>query len=109
MANEDRLDAAEDADAMFEMNDEVARFDRQRIDGNTGHVLARASNAALATEDLVVREDAQTGLHVARRQDEPAIQHANGQMRGRWRVLAVVQQLVEPLALSLVIAQDDRR
>src|SRR5262249_49914471 len=57
--DEDRLDAAIDADAVLEVHDEIAGLERQRVDRRRGGVPARAADAPLAAEDLVVGENAE--------------------------------------------------
>ena len=80
LADEDRLDAAIDADAVLEMHDVVARLERERIDA-AADVAARAADAPLAPEDLVVGEHAEPALAVRRRQDEAAAERADDERR----------------------------
>ena len=62
LPDEDRLDAAIDPDAMLQMHDVVAVLERQRVERRrAGDVPARAPDAPLAAEDLVVGENAQPG------------------------------------------------
>src|SRR6185369_159945 len=58
LPDEDRLDAAVDADAVLEMDDEVAWLEGERVDA-AADVATRAPDAPLAPEDLVVGEDAE--------------------------------------------------
>ena len=54
------------------------------VERAAAHVAPRAADAALAAEDLVVGEHAQPGRAVAaRRDDESALEHADGERRGR--------------------------
>ena len=79
LAHEHLLDAAIDADAVLEMHHVVARFERgDALERGAGSVAAMATDAPLATEDLVVGEDAKTRLGCARaRHDEAAVHHTH--------------------------------
>ena len=103
LAGRDRLDAAVDADAVLEMHHVVALDQRSRGGGGGGlAVAARTAQAARAAEDLVVGEDPE------RRHDEAAVERADRE-RGPHAASALLQQLLEPLELALVVAQDERR
>src|SRR5439155_10514349 len=81
LADEDRHDAAVDADAVLEVHDVVTLAQRQRLGGDAARIPARASDAPLAPEDLVIGEDTETAP--VRRNEEPALQHSDGQRRRR--------------------------
>ena len=85
LPDEDRLDAAIDADAVLEMHDVVAVLERHRVERRgAADVPARAANAPLAAEDLVIGENAKTGaLAALRRNEKAAIEHADRQRRRR--------------------------
>ena len=61
-------------------------------------IAARAPQPAGTTENFVIGEDAQ------RRHDESAVERANGECRA-----VDIEQLLQPLKLPFVIAQDDGR
>ena len=86
LSDEDRLDAAIDPDAVLEMHDEIARLERDGVERRrAADVPARAANTSLTTEDLVIRENAQTApsRRARARNDEPAVEHADRQRRRR--------------------------
>jgi hypothetical protein len=84
LLDEDRLDPAVDPDAVLEMHDVVATPEcGNRLERDAATVTARPPDAALAAEYLVVGENADTTFGARRRHDEPAIQHADGEGRGR--------------------------
>src|SRR5258708_13119300 len=109
-ANEGRLQPAIDADALLEVPDIVAHFERERIDGIPGRVATGAPDPPLAPKDLVVGEDPEAGSLAMRRDGEASLEHADRESRGRRKpALIVAQQLVEPVTLALVVAENDRR
>ena len=97
-AHRDRLDPAVPADTVLEMDHVVARL--QRPGGRCGRlaVAPRPPQAPRPPEDLMI------GEHAQRRQHEPAVQRSDGQ-RGRLGP----QQLLQPLELSFVVAQNHGR
>jgi len=98
-ADRDRLDPAIQPDPVFEVHHVVSRLQRtgRRRRGRLT-VTPRPPQAACAPKDLVV------GQHAERRQDEPAVERADRQRRG-----LRAEQLLQPLELALVVAQDHRR
>ncbi|HET6582774.1 MAG TPA: hypothetical protein VFG69_04990 [Nannocystaceae bacterium] len=92
---------------MLEVHDVVPRSQGERIDA-PADVPPRATDAPLATKDLVVGEDAQTAIAVARWQEEAATERADDERRRRGVARVFVEQFVEPLALPLVVAENDR-
>ena len=52
---------------------------------------ARAADAPVPAENLVIGEDSKSTT-VGRRHDEPALQHTDGERRGRWHP-AIREQL----------------
>src|SRR5207237_10360450 len=92
----DRLDPAVDPDAVLEMDHEIAAPQGPgRRGGGRLAVAPRAPPPPSPAENLVIGEPSQAGY------DESTVErahHARGPLR--------VQQLVEPLELSLVVAQD---
>jgi hypothetical protein len=97
-AHRDRLQTPIDTDAMLEMDD-IATWrqwpGRRRRD--RGAVAPWTPQPPRASKDLVV------GKHPQRRHDEAAVERADGQCG-----LSGAEQLLEPLELSFVVAQDDR-
>src|SRR6266446_5068140 len=78
LAKENLFDAAINADAVLEVNDVIAGSQRcETLDRSSRRVSPRTTNAALSTEDLVVREDAQTLIVVEWRNDEAAVQYTD--------------------------------
>ena len=71
LPDEDRLDAAIDADAVLEMHDVVAQLESERVDAATD-VPTGAPDAPFAPKDLVVGEHAPTAVGVRWRQDGSA-------------------------------------
>ncbi len=93
-----------DADAVVEVHHVVA--DGERPGDGRRRRLAIAAGPAQppgAAEDLVV------GEHPQRRHDEAAVERADDQRRAGGPEAVVVEQFVEPLALALVVAEDERR
>ena len=86
---------------MFEVHHEVAGLERAKaFERGARAVAARAAQAPVAPEDLVVGEDAH---HVGHH--EAATEHADGERCGHRPVLA--EQFLEALRLPRVVAQDD--
>ena len=65
-------------------------------------VAPRPAQPPRPAEDLVV------GQHPERRQHEPAVERADGELRVR-PAMALAQQFLEPLELALVVAEQQRR
>src|SRR2546423_8205748 len=105
----DLLDAAIDTHTVLEVNYVIARLERsQTLECGTSRIPSRAAEASLAAEDLVIRKYAISGkISVTRRNDEPAVEDADHKARRRHPV--VVQQFVESLGLTGVVAQNHRR
>ena len=95
---------------MLEVDDVIARGQRAGdVERGAGVVAPGAAQPALAPEDLVVGEDPQAGIAAVRRDDESAVKHTDRERGRRRRVLALAEQLIEPLALPRVVAEDHRR
>ena len=110
LAMEDSRHAAVDADPVVEVDHIVARLERSDLlERSPRHVLPRAADPALATEDLVVGEDPEAVGRTARRDQESAAEDADHQCRRRATFPARVEQLLESLGLSCIVAEDDRR
>ncbi len=110
LAHEDAFDPAVDPHTVLQVHDEVTRRQsRNAVERSSAGVAPAAPDPPLATEDLVVGEHAQTREALARRYHEPAVDHADGQRGIRGADPLVRQELVEPLRLAGVVAQDDRR
>ena len=78
LAVEDRGHAAVYPDAMLEMHHVVARLERRDMfERGAGRVLPAAADAAVAAEDLVVGEDAESTGLAARRDEESSAEHAD--------------------------------
>ena len=108
-ADEDRRHAAIDADAVFEMNDEVAALQRgDNVQHRAATVLARASDTAFTAEDFVVGENAQSFATILRWQQEPGAKHTECQRRLR-ASSSFVKQFLEPLQLPAVVAENQCR
>jgi hypothetical protein len=106
LADRDPLDAAVDADAVLEVHHEVARRERA---GGALHGLAepaRPPDAARAAEDLVIGQHRQAG------EREPALERPQGEREvgrePRAAALVPAEDLLQPLELSFVVAQDER-
>src|SRR5258708_1974395 len=107
LAEEDRLDPAIDADAVLQMDDDVARVERETIPASAD-VTPTAPDTTLATKDFMVGENAQAGIAIAGGNEPPSAQRTDDE-RGRREVAhAFIEQLVQALALSFVVAEDDR-
>src|SRR5579872_4018434 len=92
------------------MNDVIAGFERRNgIERDACCVPARATDAALATEDLVIGENAKARRISFRRNDEAAAEHADRERGGIRAIAARAEQLVETLSLPRVVAEDERR
>jgi hypothetical protein len=60
LADEDRLEAAVDANSVLEVDDEVAGFERgDRLERGTGRIAPCAAKPSLSTEDFMVCENAE--------------------------------------------------
>jgi hypothetical protein len=101
-ADRDGLDAAIDADAVVEVDDVVALHQRAGGRRRCGlPVPARPAQPPRATKDLVVGEDPQSG------HQESAVERAHHERRVRRQAPPLLEQFIEPLDLSLVVAEDD--
>ena len=64
---------------------------------------------AVAAKDLVIGEHAQRARGSFRRQQESRVEHADHQSRRRRAAEIAREQFVEPLRLSLIVAQNHGR
>ena len=102
-ADRDRLDPPIDPDAVIEMDDVVALDQRAGRGRGCGlPVAAGAPEPPGAPEYFVVGKDSKPG------HQESAIERAHHQRRMSRRPAAFLEQLVEPLDLALVVAENDR-
>ena len=98
-AHRDRLDPAVQPDPVLEVHHIVALLQRAgRGGGGRFAVAPGPPQTACAAEDLVV------GQHPERRQHETAVERSHGQRRDLG-----AEQLLQPLELARVVAQDHRR
>ena len=100
----DRGDAAIDADAVVEVHHVVAQ---RQVAGDCRRrrlaVAARAPQPAGTPEDLVIGKDAE------RRHHEATVEGTDDERGAVGPESVGLQQFVEPFALSLVVAEDQRR
>ncbi len=91
------------------MHDVVARLESgQTLERSSRGVSAGTTKATFAPEDFVIGENAVAGERSsAGGNDEAAIQYANG--KTGWRNPIIVQELIEPLGLTGVVAENRRR
>ena len=102
LTKEDLFNPAIDAYPVLQVHDIVTGLEGpQRVERRPGDVFARATQPAIATKDLMIRQDADDVRH-----HEPAAQHADRNRRRHRPVFA--EQFFQTLCLPRVVAQNDR-
>ena len=109
LTDERRGETAIDADAMLEMHDVIAALERRdHVQRCAAGVFAGATDAPLATEDLVVGEDAESFAILLRRQQKAGAEHAQRERRAT-AAPTILEQFLETFQLPAVVAEDQRR
>ena len=104
LAGHDRLDPPIDADPVVQVDHVVPLGERAGHQGGRGLPVAPgAPEPPGPAEDLVI------GQHPEGRHHEPAVERADCQHRAGSGQAALLEQLVQPLELARVVAQDEGR